>query len=64
VSETKENAGGRGYRLGELTCAACGEKAELFAAGWRDRAAGERYTDELPALEFYCPDCAAPGSDS
>jgi hypothetical protein len=64
MSETKENVGGRGYRLGELTCEECGAKAALFAPGWRDRGADEPYTDELPALAFYCPDCAARASDT
>jgi hypothetical protein len=64
MSETTEDVGGRGYRLGELTCEACGEQAALFAAGWRADGVDEPYTDELPALAFYCPDCAAPELDA
>ena len=56
---------GRGYRLGELRCEECGERAELFAPGWRASGATESNRDELPALVFHCPDCAAqdPGAN-
>ena len=64
MSEPRESVGGRGYRLGELTCEACGAQAALFAAGWRADRPSEPYPDELPALAFYCPDCAAPELDA
>ena len=64
VSETRGNAGGRGYRLGELSCEECGEQAALFAAGWRAYGLNEPDPDELPALAFYCPDCATPELDA
>jgi hypothetical protein len=63
VSETTESVGGRGYRLGELQCEECGEQAPLFAAGWCAYGSNEPFTDELPALAFYCPDCAVSVSD-
>jgi hypothetical protein len=63
VGETRENVGGRGYRLGELSCEECGERAALFAAGWRAYGSDEPYTDELPELAFYCPGCATPAPD-
>jgi hypothetical protein len=59
VKELRENAGGRAYRLGEVRCEDCGEQAALFAPGWHAYGTDERYTDELPALTFYCPACAA-----
>ena len=58
VSEITETVGGRGYRLGELSCEECGARAALFAAGWRAEGSSETDTDELPALAFYCPGCA------
>ena len=64
VSETRENVGGRGYRLGELRCEECGGQAALFAAGWRAYGSSEPYTDELPALAFRCPDCATAERDA
>jgi hypothetical protein len=64
VGETGEIVGGRSYRLGELSCEGCGEQAALFAPGWRARGSSEAYTDELPALAFYCPDCATPDLDA
>ena len=63
MDETTENTGGRGYRLGELRCEDCGRRAALFAAGWRAYSVDEPYTDELPALAFYCPDCSTPQLD-
>jgi hypothetical protein len=64
MSEVQEDVGGSDYRLGEVRCADCGERAALFAAGWRAYAGADAYTDELPALAFRCPDCALaePGS--
>ena len=64
MSDTKENVDGRGYRLGELRCEECGEHAALFAAGWRAYGSSESYTDELPALAFRCPGCAAAELDA
>jgi hypothetical protein len=64
VSETRKNVGGRGYRLGDLRCEECGDQAALFAAGWRAYGSNEPYTDELPALAFYCPNCATPDLDA
>jgi hypothetical protein len=65
VSETTENGGRRGYRLGHVRCETCDVRADLFAAGWRAWPLDGPYTDELPALAFYCPDCATPeGSGS
>ena len=48
----------RSYRLGPIECAECGEKADLYAVGWRSYRTDETYTDELPTLAFYCPGCA------
>jgi hypothetical protein len=60
MSEARQNAGGRDYRLGALRCDECGRQAALFSAGWRAYGQNERYTDELPELAFHCPDCSTP----
>ena len=59
VSESRNTAGTQEYRFGEVRCEDCGERASLFAAGWQVSGPSESYSDELPALAFRCPDCAA-----
>jgi hypothetical protein len=58
MSETMQSLGDRDYRRGELRCDGCGEQAALFAPGWRAYGSDDAYTDELPALAFFCPRCA------
>ncbi len=59
VSDVRGNASSRDYRLGEpIECVECGHLADLYAEGWRGYRVDVPYTDELPALAFYCPDCA------
>jgi hypothetical protein len=64
MSESTHEARAPGYRLGEVTCEECGERAPLFAAGWRASGPSDSYSDELSALVFHCPGCAAPDPDA
>jgi hypothetical protein len=60
VGEVRGNEDSRSYRLGHpIVCVECGHKADLYASGWRGYRMDEPLTDELPALAFYCPGCAA-----
>jgi hypothetical protein len=36
----------------------CAEKTDLYADGWRSYRMDEPFTDDLPALAFFCPDYA------
>ena len=46
------------YRLGEpLECVDCGQRADVYADGWRGYRTDESCRDELPALAFVCPRC-------
>ena len=48
------------YRLsGPLECAQCGELSTPGAPGWLGGRIDEPETDDLPAVAFWCPDCAA-----
>jgi hypothetical protein len=58
MSDARASAS-RSYRLGApIECEECGEQADLYAAGWQARRMDEPFTDELPALAFFCPKCA------
>jgi hypothetical protein len=41
-----------------IECVECGHQAELYAQGWRAYRMDEPFADELPALAFFCPNCA------
>jgi hypothetical protein len=59
VGDRTGTASGRSYRLGEpIECVECGDRADLYAQGWRGYRVDEPHADDLPALAFYCPDCA------
>jgi hypothetical protein len=54
------NASSRGYQLADpLQCVECGTLSSLYAWGWRGYRIDDPSEDELPALAFYCPSCAA-----
>ena len=54
-----ENARGRGFKArARLRCAECGTMSTSHAWGWRGYRMDDPEEGDLPALAFYCPDCA------
>jgi hypothetical protein len=42
----------------ELRCTECRASSGPDTSGWRGYRWDEPYTDDPPAVAFYCPDCA------
>jgi hypothetical protein len=42
-----------------MVCAECDREAKGDAAAWRGYRTDDPTLDEMPALAFYCPECAA-----